>query len=62
MPKKLQFLKNTTPNYFLKNILFIFRKKGREGERQGNINMWFPLMCSLLRTWPAIQAYALTGN
>ena len=30
--------------------------------RQRNINMWLPLMCPLLGTWPATQACALTGN
>ena len=24
--------------------------------------MWLPLVCPLLGTWPATQAYALTGN
>ena len=47
----------------LKNFyLFIFRERGREGEREGNINVWLPLMRPLLGTWSATQACALTGN
>ena len=46
---------------FLK-ILFIFREEGREKEREGNINVWLPLLCPLLGTWPTTQACALTGN
>ena len=42
--------------------LFIFRERGREGEREGNINVWLPLARPLLGTWPATQACALTGN
>ena len=42
---------------------FIFRKRGREGkEREWDINVWLPLKCPLLGTWPATQACALTGN
>ena len=44
--------------YFLK-ILFIFRERGREGER--NINVWLPLTCPM-GTWSATQASTLTGN
>ena len=48
---------------FLGFYLFIFRKRRREGERQErNINVWLPLTRSLLGTWPATQACALTGN
>ena len=36
--------------------------KGREGERERNINVWLPLTHPLLGTWPATQASALTGN
>ena len=42
--------------------LFIFREKGREGERDRNINVWLPLPSPLLGTWPATQACALTGK
>ena len=31
-------------------------------ERERNINMWLPLTCPLLGTWPGTQASALTGN
>ena len=50
--------------FFLKKrfYLFIFRQRGREGERERNINVWLPLMCPQLGTWPTIQVYALTGN
>ena len=49
---------------FLKKrlYLFIFRERGREREREGNINVWLPVTHPLLRTWPAAQACALTGN
>ena len=48
--------------FFFFKILFIFRERGREGERERNINVWLPLECPLLSTWPATQACALTGN
>ena len=56
--------------FFLKNILFIYLLiylfirdgEGREKERERNINVWLPLMCPLLGTWPTTQACALTGN
>ena len=49
--------------FFFKNFyVFIFRGEGREKERERNINVWLPLMCPLLGTWPATQACALTGN
>ena len=38
---------------FFKKILFIFRERGREGERERNINVWLPLMHPLLGTWLA---------
>ena len=49
---------------FLKRFyLFIFREgEGKEKERERNINVWLPLACPLLGTWPATQACALTGN
>ena len=46
--------------YFI--YLFLERGQGKEKERKRNINVWLPLACSLLRTWPATQACALTGN
>ena len=48
-----------------KKILFILFLDGgeeREKERERNINVWLPVMCPLLGTWPATQACALTGN
>ena len=47
---------------FKKNYSFIFRGKGRGKDRERNIKVWFPLVCPLLRSWPATQACALTGN
>ena len=43
-------------------ILFTFRERGREGEREKNIIVWLSLARPLLGTWPATQASALTGN
>ena len=50
--------------FFLRKrmYLFIFRERGRERERERNINVWLPLTCPLLGTWPATEARALTGN
>ena len=48
--------------FFLTFYLFIFIERGREGERERNINAWLPLLHHLLGTWPATQACALTGN
>ena len=49
--------------YFLKDsIYFIFRGKRREKDRERNINVWLPLTLPLLGSWPATQAFALTGN
>ena len=47
--------------FFLK-ILFIFRERGREGERERNINMWWPLTQPLLGTWPATPACGLQAH
>ena len=49
---------------FLKDFIYLFLERG-EGKEKGskrNINVWLPHVCSLLGTWPATQAYALTGN
>ena len=48
--------------FFQRFYLFIFRERGREEDRGRNINVWLPLTCPLLGTWPATQACALTGN
>ena len=37
----------------------MFRERGREKQRERNINVWLPLTCPLLGTWPATQARAL---
>ena len=42
--------------------LFLERGEGREKERERNINVWLPLACPVLGTWPATHACALTGN
>ena len=48
---------------FLRFYVFIFRERGREGEREGeNINVWLPPVCPLLGTWPATHICALTGS
>ena len=46
--------------YFFKDFIYLFleRGKGREKERERNINVWLPLTRPLLGTWPA----TLTGN
>ena len=31
-------------------------------EKERNINVWLPLVCLQLGTWPETQACALTGN
>ena len=33
-----------------------------EKERERNINVWLPLACHLLWTWPTTQACALPGD
>ena len=39
-------------NFFFNCIYFIFRERGREGERERNINVWLCLAHLLLGTWP----------
>ena len=46
--------------FFFFKISFILR--GKEGERERNINAWLPLEHPLLGIWPATEACALTGN
>ena len=43
-------------------ILFLERGEGKEKERERNINVWLPLVCPLLGTWPATEACALISN
>ena len=48
--------------YILKT-LFIFRERGREGERQGEKHQGVVASCAPpAGIWPATQACALTGN
>ena len=48
---------------FLNIYLFIFRERGKDGEREGEKHQCVvALMCPLLGTCPATQACALTGN
>ena len=42
--------------------LLLEREKGREKERERNIDVWLPLTGLQLGTQPATQACALTGN
>ena len=43
--------------------LFIFRQRGREGEREGKKHhVWLPLLHPPPGTWPETQVRALTGN
>ena len=48
--------------FIIFNYLFLERGEVREKERERNINVWLPLACPQLGTWPATQACALTGN
>ena len=48
--------------FLLRFYLFLEEGEGREKERERNINVWLPLMCHLLGTWPATQACTLTGT
>ena len=49
---------------FFKDFIYLFleRGEGKEKEREKNINVWLPLTCLILGTWPATQACVLTGN
>ena len=50
--------------FFFKDFIYLFLEKGegRGKERKRNINVWLPLACPQLGTWPTTQACALTGN
>ena len=50
--------------FFKEDFIYLFleRRQGKGKERERNINVWLPLMCPPLNTWPATQACALTGN
>ena len=50
--------------FFKKDFIYLFlhRGEGKEKKRERNINVWLPLACPLLGTWPITQACALIGN
>ena len=48
--------------FFFLKILPPFRERGKEREREGNINVWLPLTLPPPGTRPTTQACALTGN
>ena len=53
---------------FFKYFIYLFLERGeeRKKERERNIDVWntdqLPLSCPQLGSWPATQAWALTGN
>ena len=50
-------------SFIFLNILFIFRERGKEREREGEKHQCvLPFARPLLRTWPSTQVYVLTGN
>ena len=50
--------------FFSKDFIYSFwdRGGGREKERERNTDVWLPLTCPQLETWPETQACALTRN
>ena len=46
---------------FTLDFTYLFLERGREGERERNINVWLPNMHPQLETWPGTQACALIG-
>ena len=36
-----------------KDFIYLFLERGKEGEREENINVWLPLKCPLMGTPPA---------
>ena len=50
--------------YFIFNKMYLFleRGEGSDKERERNINVWLPLTCPLLGTFPATHACAPTAN
>ena len=49
--------------FFSRFYLFILDSgEGREKQIERNMNVWLPLGCPLVGTWPTTQACALTGN
>ena len=49
-------------SFIFLDFVYLFLEKGREKERARSINVWLPLECLQLGTWPTTQACALTGN
>ena len=53
-------------SFFKRFYVLIFRQKGREGEREGEMCLshidWPPYAHPQPGYWPATQAFALTGN
>ena len=47
---------------FFLDFIYLFLERVREGEREGNVNVWLPLEHPLLGTWPTTQACALIGT
>ena len=37
---------------FFSGFIYLILERGREGEREGKINVWLPLKHPLLGTWP----------
>ena len=50
--------------FFFKDFIYLLseRGEGRKKERGRNINVWLPLICPQLGTWPTTQTCVLTGN
>ena len=61
---KMTKVKDKERIFCKKDFIYLLSERGigREKERGRNINVWLPLTCFLLRTWPATQKCALTGN
>ena len=48
--------------YILFLFLFFIFREGKGGRKRKRIDVWLPLTCPLLGTWPTTQACALTRN
>ena len=46
--------------FMFKDFIYLFLDGGEGWEKEGerNVNVWLPLVCPLLGTWPATQARA----
>ena len=50
------FLMKRSLYFFQRFYLFIYKEReGRKKERERNVNVWLPLTCSPLGTWPTTQ-------